>query len=70
MLKEATTQTKDKWQVMHETPSDLNREGVAEITAELRRLGRRFRTVLEDQEFPAYDGTAFPGLSPSTRRTR
>ncbi|MGA7925985.1 MAG: DNA starvation/stationary phase protection protein [Candidatus Sulfotelmatobacter sp.] len=38
MLKEATTQTKDKWQVMHETPSDLNREGVAEITAELRRL--------------------------------
>jgi len=38
MLKEATTQTKEKWQVIHETPSDLNREGVLKITAELRRL--------------------------------
>jgi starvation-inducible DNA-binding protein len=38
MLKEATTQTKEKRQVVHETPTDLNREGVAEITAELRRL--------------------------------
>src|ERR1035438_9350447 len=38
MLKEATTQTKEKWQAIHETPTDLNREGVAEITAELRRL--------------------------------
>jgi len=38
MLKEATTQTKEKRQVMHETPTGLNREGVAEIAAELRRL--------------------------------
>jgi starvation-inducible DNA-binding protein len=38
MLKEATTQTKEKWQVMHETPTDLNPEGVVEIAAELRRL--------------------------------
>jgi len=38
MLKEATTQTKEKRQVMHETPTDLNREGVVEIAAELRRL--------------------------------
>src|ERR1035438_9474763 len=38
MLKEATTQTKEKWQAIHETPTDLNREGGAEITAELRRL--------------------------------
>src|ERR1022692_835657 len=38
MLKEATTQTNEKRQVMHETPTDLNREGVTEITAELRQL--------------------------------
>ena len=38
MLKQATTQTKEKWQVIHETPTDLKREGVVEITAELRRL--------------------------------
>jgi starvation-inducible DNA-binding protein len=38
MLKEATTQTKKQWQVIHETPTDLKREGVVEITAELRRL--------------------------------
>jgi starvation-inducible DNA-binding protein len=38
MLKEATTQTNEQRQVMHETPTDLNREGVAEITADLRRL--------------------------------
>src|SRR5271170_396129 len=38
MLKEATSQTKEERQVMHETPTDLNREGVAEIAAELRRL--------------------------------
>src|ERR1017187_3274904 len=38
MLKEATTQTKEKWQAIHETPTDLNREGVAENTTELRRL--------------------------------
>jgi len=38
MLKEATTQTKKQWQAIHETPTDLKREGVVEITAELRRL--------------------------------
>jgi hypothetical protein len=38
MLKEATTQTKEKWQVTHETPTDLNREGAVEIAADLRRL--------------------------------
>ncbi|MGA2648619.1 MAG: DNA starvation/stationary phase protection protein [Candidatus Sulfotelmatobacter sp.] len=38
MLKEATTQTNEKRQVLRETPTDLNREGVAEITADLRRL--------------------------------
>ena len=71
MLKEATTQAKEKPQAMHETPTDLNPQGVAEITAELRRTaGRRFRAVREDQELPlAHDGAAFPRLSPSTRRT-
>src|SRR5277367_5101013 len=38
MLKEAGTQTKKQWQVIHETPTDLKREGVVEIAAELRRL--------------------------------
>jgi starvation-inducible DNA-binding protein len=38
MLKEATTETKDKWQVTQEIPTDLNCEGVAKITADLRRL--------------------------------
>ena len=38
MLKEATTQTKKQWQAIHEAPTDLKREGVVEITAELRRL--------------------------------
>jgi starvation-inducible DNA-binding protein len=38
MLKQAANQTKDKWQVIHETPTDLKREGVIEVTAELRRL--------------------------------
>src|SRR5271154_5907233 len=38
MLKEAGTQTKKQWQVIHETPTDLKHEGVVEITAELRRL--------------------------------
>src|SRR6202142_4155709 len=38
MLKQATTQTKKQWQVIHETPTDLKREGVVDITAELRRL--------------------------------
>lgn len=38
MLSEAATQTKEKWQVTHETPTDLSREGAAEIAAELRRL--------------------------------
>jgi starvation-inducible DNA-binding protein len=38
MVKEATTQTNEKWQVIRGTPTDLNREGVEEIAAELRRL--------------------------------
>jgi starvation-inducible DNA-binding protein len=38
MPKEAATQAKEKPQAMHEIPTDLNREGVAEITTELRRL--------------------------------
>src|SRR5260370_37932676 len=38
MPKEASTQAKEKHHAMHETPTDLNREGVAEITTELRRL--------------------------------
>jgi starvation-inducible DNA-binding protein len=38
MLKQATTQTREIWRALHETPTDLNRQGVVEITAELRRL--------------------------------
>src|SRR5438445_6690248 len=38
MPKEAAPQAKEKTQAMNEIPTDLSREGVAEITAELRRL--------------------------------
>jgi starvation-inducible DNA-binding protein len=38
MPKEAATQAKEKPQAMREIPTDLSREGVAEITTELRRL--------------------------------
>src|SRR6201990_2950415 len=38
MQKEAATQAKEKPQARPEIPTDLNREGVAEITTELRRL--------------------------------
>src|SRR6202008_2859613 len=38
MPKEAATQAKEKPQARPEIPTDLNREGVAEITTELRRL--------------------------------
>src|SRR5712692_8914589 len=38
MPKEATTQAKEKHQETHEIPTDLNREGVAEITTALRQL--------------------------------
>jgi len=38
MLKEAATQVKEKLQATHEIPTDLNPEGVAEITPALRRL--------------------------------
>jgi len=38
MPKEATTQAKEKTQESHEIPTDLNREGVAEVTTALRRL--------------------------------
>src|ERR1700745_3486654 len=38
MPKEAVTQAKEKTKAMHEIPTDLNREGVSEITTALRRL--------------------------------
>jgi starvation-inducible DNA-binding protein len=38
MPKEAVTQAKEKPQATHEIPTDLNREGVAEITTALRQL--------------------------------
>jgi starvation-inducible DNA-binding protein len=38
MAKEAATHARKEHQTMHETPTDLNREGVSEITTELRRL--------------------------------
>src|SRR5260370_37893519 len=38
MTKEAATQGKEKPQAMREIPTDVNREGVAEITSVLRRL--------------------------------
>ena len=38
MPKEAAAQAQEKPQATHETPTGLNREGVAEITAALRRL--------------------------------
>ena len=38
MPKEAATQAKGQPKAMHEIPTDLNREGAAEVTTELRRL--------------------------------
>ena len=38
MAKEAATQAKEKHSPMREIPTDLNREGVVEITAALRQL--------------------------------
>src|SRR6202521_5786119 len=38
MANQAAAQAKQKPQATHETPTDLSREGVAEITAALRRL--------------------------------
>ena len=38
MPKEAATQAKERPQVMLDIPTDLNRDGVSEITTELRRL--------------------------------
>src|SRR5580704_18106910 len=38
MPKEAAIQAKEKPQATHEIPTDLNREGVAEITTALRQL--------------------------------
>jgi starvation-inducible DNA-binding protein len=52
MLKEAMTQAKEEPQVMHETPTDLNPQGVAEITAELRRLlADAFTLYLKSKNF-------------------
>jgi hypothetical protein len=38
MQKEAATQAREKPQATHEIPTDLNREGVAEITTARRQL--------------------------------
>ncbi|HEX2711897.1 MAG TPA: DNA starvation/stationary phase protection protein [Candidatus Acidoferrales bacterium] len=38
MPKEAATQAEEKHHAMHQVPTDLNREGVAEISAALRQL--------------------------------
>src|SRR6202034_3535386 len=38
MANQAATQAKEKTRATHETPTDLSREGVAEITAALRQL--------------------------------
>src|SRR5487761_302310 len=38
MPKEAATQAKERPQAMLDIPTDLNRDGVSEITTELRRL--------------------------------
>jgi starvation-inducible DNA-binding protein len=38
MANQAATQAKEKPRATHETPTDLSREGVAEITAALRQL--------------------------------
>jgi starvation-inducible DNA-binding protein len=38
MTKEAATQAKEEHPAMHKIPTDLNRQGVAEITTVLRRL--------------------------------
>ena len=38
MPKEAATHAKAQPQAIHGIPTDLNREGVVEITTELRRL--------------------------------
>src|SRR5208282_5323465 len=52
MLKEATAQAKEKPQAMHETPTNLNLKGVAEITAELRcLLADAFALYLKTKNF-------------------
>src|SRR5271155_5881995 len=38
MANQAATQAKERQQATHETPTDLSREGVVEITAALRQL--------------------------------
>jgi starvation-inducible DNA-binding protein len=38
MANQAATQAKEKPRATHETPTDLSREGVAEITTALRQL--------------------------------
>jgi starvation-inducible DNA-binding protein len=38
MANQAATQAKQKLQAVHETPTDLSREDVAEITTALRQL--------------------------------
>ena len=52
MVKEAVAQAKEKPHAAHETPTDLNREGVAEITTALRQLlADTFALYLETKNF-------------------
>jgi len=52
MPKEAVVQAKEKPQATHEIPTDLNREGVAEITAALRQLlADTFALYLKSKSF-------------------
>ena len=52
MAKEAATQARKEHQTMHEIPTNLNREGVAEITTELRRLlADTFALYLKSKNF-------------------
>ncbi len=72
MQKEAATQAREKPQATHEIPTDLNREGVAEITTALRQLKNSdtFALYLKTKNFPlAHDGAALLRLSPAARRT-
>jgi starvation-inducible DNA-binding protein len=52
MPKEAATQAKEKHHPAHETPSDLNRDGVLEICAALRQLlADSFALYLKSKNF-------------------
>ena len=71
MANQAATQAKERPQPTHETPTDLSREGVAEITAALRQLlADSFALYLKTKNFHWHVRTPFPRLSPAPRRTR